>query len=222
MLQRRRRKMRKVQQEQMLWKHLSSIDVSDHVEKKGGLSYLSWAWAWGIWTEAMGELNCLFKVEWSGQGDPESGFGYTDITFYPGGTASVECTIKVWGSNPNDCTIRTESLPVMDYRNKAIANPDSFQINTAKKRCQTKCMSLFGLAAYLYSGEDTPPNNDSGTIKQFDDARNDLSQWLLLAKDDGSLPANHIKRAEKLLETGKDLDKMIEAANWIRGELAND
>jgi len=25
---------------------LSKIDVSDHVEQKMGLSYLSWAWAW--------------------------------------------------------------------------------------------------------------------------------------------------------------------------------
>jgi len=26
---------------------LNSINVSDKIEKKGNLSYLSWAWAWG-------------------------------------------------------------------------------------------------------------------------------------------------------------------------------
>ena len=26
---------------------LNSVDVRDKIEKKNGLSYLSWAWAWG-------------------------------------------------------------------------------------------------------------------------------------------------------------------------------
>ena len=30
------------------WELLSKIDVSQHVEKKNNLTYLSWAWAWGI------------------------------------------------------------------------------------------------------------------------------------------------------------------------------
>ena len=31
---------------QEVWKTLSSVNVNDKVEKKNGLSYLSWAWAW--------------------------------------------------------------------------------------------------------------------------------------------------------------------------------
>ena len=30
---------------------LSIIDCSEHIEKKNGLSYLSWAWAWQILKE---------------------------------------------------------------------------------------------------------------------------------------------------------------------------
>ena len=26
---------------------LNAINVNDHTEKKNGLTYLSWAWAWG-------------------------------------------------------------------------------------------------------------------------------------------------------------------------------
>ena len=44
----------------------------------------------------------------------------------------------------------------MDYRNKAIANPDAFQVNTAKMRCLTKCISMMGLGMYIYAGEDLP------------------------------------------------------------------
>ena len=31
-----------------VWETLSKVDVSDHTEDKNGLTYLSWAWAWGI------------------------------------------------------------------------------------------------------------------------------------------------------------------------------
>lgn len=29
------------------WEILSAIDLRDKIEKKNGLSYISWAWAWG-------------------------------------------------------------------------------------------------------------------------------------------------------------------------------
>jgi len=47
-------------------------------------------------------------------------------------------------------------LPVMDHRNNAVANPNAFQINTAKMRCLTKGLSMHGLGAYIYAGEDLP------------------------------------------------------------------
>ena len=30
-----------------IWKTLSTINVNNKTEKKGNLTYLSWAWAWG-------------------------------------------------------------------------------------------------------------------------------------------------------------------------------
>lgn len=47
-------------------------------------------------------------------------------------------------------------LPVMDYRNKPIPNPDAFAVNTAIMRCMTKALSLHGLGLYIYAGEDLP------------------------------------------------------------------
>lgn len=32
--------------EKSIFETLNSIDVEDKIEKKNGLSYLSWAWAW--------------------------------------------------------------------------------------------------------------------------------------------------------------------------------
>jgi hypothetical protein len=51
---------------------------------------------------------------------------------------------------------RTAQLPVMDHRNKAIANPDAFQVNTAMQRCLAKAIALHGIGLYIYAGEDLP------------------------------------------------------------------
>ena len=44
----------------------------------------------------------------------------------------------------------------MDFRNKAIHNPDAFSVNTAMQRCLAKAISLHGLGMYIYAGEDLP------------------------------------------------------------------
>ena len=36
---------------QSVWETLSVVDVSERAEKKNGLTYLSWAWAWGTLME---------------------------------------------------------------------------------------------------------------------------------------------------------------------------
>jgi hypothetical protein len=39
---------------------LSAINVNDKVEKKSGLTYLSWAWAWG--EVKIGRASCRERV----------------------------------------------------------------------------------------------------------------------------------------------------------------
>ena len=117
-----------------IWSTLSSIDCSKHIEKKNNLSYLSWAWAWGVLMEHY----------------PEATFEFDTPQSQPDGTMMVFCTISIGEAS------RRMWLPVMDYKNKAIVNPDAFAINTANMRCLVKCMALFGLGLYIYAGEDLP------------------------------------------------------------------
>jgi hypothetical protein len=65
-----------------------------------------------------------------------------------GETMMVFCTVTAFGKS------MTAQLPVMDYRNKAIPNPDSFAVNTAMQRCLAKAIALHGLGLSLYAGED--------------------------------------------------------------------
>jgi len=117
-----------------VWATLSQVDVSDRIEKKQNLSFLSWAWAWGTLMEHYPEAEYSFQ-------EPESA---TD------GSLMVFCTVTI------DSLSRQMWLPVMDYKNKAIPNPNAFQLNTAKMRCLVKCLAMFGLGHYIYAGEDLP------------------------------------------------------------------
>jgi hypothetical protein len=115
-----------------------STNVNEHTEKKGGLTYLSWAWAWAEALKA--DEDATYKVEMFGDKC------YMDIN----GTAMVFVTVTMF-RKPMTC-----QLPVMDFRNKAILNPDAFAVNTAIMRCMTKALALHGLSLYIYAGEDLP------------------------------------------------------------------
>jgi hypothetical protein len=117
----------------MKFNELRKINVTEKVEKKNGLSYLSWAWA----------------VDTLLQHDPNATWEYKPHQTW-NDTVMVFCEVKAFGVS------RTAQLPVMDHRNKAISNPDAFAVNTAMQRCLAKAISLHGIGLYIYAGEDLP------------------------------------------------------------------
>jgi hypothetical protein len=123
-----------------------STNVNNHTEKKNNLTYLSWAWAWAEALKA--DASATYKVEMFGDKC------FMDIN----GTAMVFVTVTMFGK-PMTC-----QLPVMDYRNKAILNPDAFAVNTAIMRCMTKALSLHGLGLYIYAGEDLPEGDSASDV----------------------------------------------------------
>lgn len=120
---------------------LNSINVSDKTEKKNGLTYLSWAWAWGEVKKLHPDAN--YKIY-----ETENGCIYwTD-----GKTAWVKTGVTINGIE------HIEYLPVMDYKNKSILieNITSFDVNKAIQRSLTKAVARHGLGLYIYAGEDLP------------------------------------------------------------------
>jgi hypothetical protein len=119
---------------------LLKINVNDHTEKKNGLTYLSWAWAWAEALKA--DPKATFKVEM-----------FDGTPLMPvGGSFMVWITVTMF-DKPMTCM-----LPVLDYRNKPIATPNSFDVNTSIMRCLVKAIAMHGLGLYIYAGEDTPPD----------------------------------------------------------------
>lgn len=120
---------------------LNSIDVNDKVEKKNGLTYLSWAYAWGEVKKRYPNAN--YKVY-----ETLNGINY----FTDGRTGWVKTGVII-----NDIE-HIEYLPIMDYKNKSIPLEQitSFDVNKTIQRSLTKAVARHGLGLYIYAGEDLP------------------------------------------------------------------
>lgn len=120
---------------------LNKIDVSKYIEKKNGLSYLSWAWAWGKLKENYPDATYTIYEDANGRNY------HTD-----GKTCWVKTGVTVRGIE------NIEYLPVMDYKNASISvdKVTSFDVNKAIQRSLTKAVARHGLGLYIYAGEDLP------------------------------------------------------------------
>jgi hypothetical protein len=125
---------------------LLKINVNDHTEKKGQLTYLSWAWAWAEVLKV--DPKATWVVHTYG---PQ---GSEQPCMWIGETAMVHTSVTVNGLR-RECM-----LPVMDNRNNALKNPDSRKVSDAIMRCMTKAISMHGLGLYIYAGEDVPETDD--------------------------------------------------------------
>jgi hypothetical protein len=88
--------------------------------------------------------------------DSEASWEYGEPRRF-GNTLMVFCTVTAFGKR------RTAQLPVMDFYNRAISNPDAYQVNTAMQRCLAKAISLHGIGLYIYAGEDLPEEDTKAT-----------------------------------------------------------
>lgn len=129
---------------------LSKINVNDRTEKKNGLTYLSWAWAWGELLKAYPDSTYTIYENKDGL------FYHTD-----GKTCWVKTGVTVEGKE------YVEYLPVMDYKNKSIPveNVTSFDVNKAIQRSLTKAVARHGLGLYIYAGEDLPEGEEPEPVK---------------------------------------------------------
>lgn len=136
------------------------INVNEYTEKKEGLTYLSWAYAWRefkkIFPTATYEIK---KFENSLPYVYDENIGYMVFT-----SVTVEgLTHEMW-------------LPVMDSKNKTMKKEPykyttkygektveaatMFDVNKAIMRCLVKNLAMFGLGLYIYAGEDLPEEEE--------------------------------------------------------------
>lgn len=131
--------------EKSVFEVLNAIDCSEHIEKKNGLTYLSWAWAWQILKKHYPASTYTIYEDAMGRNF------HTD-----GRTCWVKTGVTVEGIE------HIEYLPVMDFRNASILleKVTSFDVNKAIQRSLTKAVARHGLGLYIYAGEDLPDAAD--------------------------------------------------------------
>lgn len=128
-----------------LFEKLNAVNVNDKTEQKNGLTYLSWAWAWGEIKKACPDATYTVY-------ENAAGWNYhTD-----GKTAWVKTGVTAEGIE------HIEYLPIMDYRNRSIPldSITSFDVNKAIQRSLTKAVARHGLGLYIYAGEDLPESEE--------------------------------------------------------------
>lgn len=186
-----------------IWEQLSAVDVTPFVENKNGLSYLSWANAWGL----------LMDIY------PDASFEVLHRDERDDGTVTVKTSVTV--QNGDKSVTRSMWLPVMDYKNKPVVNPNARDISDNTMRCLVKNIALFGLGLSLYRGE-VAPEKHSPVV------RNPASSSQMLeidaASKNGLLPEPTVAWLNaRDVVTSVQADKILEvAAKAYAAEAAKD
>ena len=128
-------------QETNVFATLNAINCNEHTEKKGNLTYLSWAWAWKIVKTHFPDASYTIY-------ECPDGCNY----FTDGRTCWVKTGVTIQGLE------HIEYLPIMDQRNQSIPYDAvrSTDVNKAIQRSLTKACARHGLGLYIYAGEDLP------------------------------------------------------------------
>lgn len=161
---------------------LYSLDVSKYVEKKQGLSYLSWSFAWAEFKKNYPDAVYEIKKDEQGRcyfGDEDIGYMvYTSVT---AGGLTYEMWLPVMdGANKSmksqsyQYTVKNKDFKYAtlnkadgkyydkygneqtEYVVKTVESISMFDINKTVMRCLVKNLAMFGLGLYIYAGEDLP------------------------------------------------------------------
>lgn len=152
---------------------LSSLNVNEKTEQKNGLTYLSWSNAWLEFKKVY--PTATYNVV----KNPQTGLPYF---------VDPSVGIMVFTEVEADGLKYSMWLPVMDgankamkiepytyqvwnktsrqYENRKVDAATMFDINKAILRCLVKNLAMFGLALYIYAGEDMPEPNEASEPQQ--------------------------------------------------------
>lgn len=182
------------------WDLLSAINVNDKTETKGtgkyALTYLSWAWAWGVLMEHF----------------PESVYEIHQDRILPDESVMVSVTLTI--KDGDEKFSRFMWLPVMDHLNKSIKNPTATDINKAIMRCLAKTIAMCGLGHYIYAGEDLPVSEETPKTKSQEPSQKSTQQNVNSTQDKSIL--DKLKAGLKECGNKKELEeRYAKQMPWI-------
>ena len=152
---------------------LYNMNLGDKVEKKDGLSYLTWSEAWKAFKEVY--PSATFRVIMNPDTkmpyfvDPNVGIMvFVEVT---ADDLTQQCFLPVLNSSMKPMRLEAYNYTVYDKQNKrqiekTCEAANMFDINKTIMRTLVKCLSLFGLALKLYQGDDLPCDNQDDAADQ--------------------------------------------------------
>lgn len=149
--------------EKSVFQTLNEYDIMEHIKKKDKIIYLPWSKAWMILKTLYPDSTVEVVENVNDNGD--------DIRYFTDGkTAWVKVSITIKGHT------ETESLAIMDFRNKSIPvdNITSADVEKSIKRCMVKCAALHGLGLSLWTGEELSSAAREKKEKDLDDVKHDI------------------------------------------------
>lgn len=213
-----------MESKQTTFEKLSAINVNDKVEKKSGLTYLSWAWAWSEVKKAC--PNATYEVMIDATTNKpyfyDENLGYIVMT-------EVRIGVEILGM----------WLPVMDGANKAMKSvpynyttrygeksveaATMFDINKTIMRCLVKNLAMFGMGIYIYAGEDLPESESTpvvatkvdAPVAELPDLKKDSDNWNNVIK---YVSANKDLGMDKI---GQQLTRKYKISSALKKEIAN-
>ena len=139
------------QVQKSVFETLNAVNCNEHTEKKNGLTYLSWAWAWAeVKKRYPGAFFTIYENPdgWPYWTDGRYCWVKTGVVIAP----APEASALGYGIE------HIEYLPIMDYKNNSIPveKVTSMDVNKSIQRSLTKACARHGLGLYIYAGEDLP------------------------------------------------------------------
>lgn len=142
---------------------LTSLNLNDKAESKNGLTYVSWANAWKAFKEVY--PTATYRII----KDPKTNMPYfvdsllgiMVFTEVSANGLTYEMWLPVMDSSNKAMKTEPYTYQVWDryagkYTERRVEAATMFDINKTLMRCLVKNLSMFGLALYIYAGEDLP------------------------------------------------------------------
>lgn len=189
---------------------LYSLNVNEYVEKKNGLSYLTWSYAWAEFKKIFPDATYEVKKDADGRcyfGDENIGYMvYTSVT---AGNLTYEMWLPVMDGANKAMKAEEYTYKVADWQwdnvqrkkvkvgdiEKTVEAMTMFDVNKTVMRCLVKNLAMFGFGLYIYSGEDLP-EDIKGDDKQ-EKPNQQPHETLLCTECNKEVDANMAERTKK-------------------------
>ena len=184
-----------------------SLNVNEKTEKKEGLTYLSWAWAWAEFKKVYPDATYQVRQF---EGKPffaDEALGYMVFTSVTAEGTTHEMWLPVMNGANKAMKAQSYSYTTK-FGEKTVEAASMFDINKTLMRCFTKNLAMFGLGLYIYAGEDLPEVSEEARSEAFEafkkqvdaiNSKDELRVFFLANKGKGEeFDAYVIARAETL------------------------